>query len=158
MRWFWVDRFVEFESGKRAVSVKNVSLSEEHMHDHFPSYPIMPTSLMLEGMAQTGGILLGEHSNFEHFVVLAKVPKAQFHEYVLPGETIRYTAQILDFQDAGGVVECKAHVEDRLVAESEIIFAYLDASQSSFGESLDQKDIIHMMGGLLEIMEVGKGQ
>ena len=64
MRWYWIDRFIEFESGKRAKAVKNVSLAEEHLHDHFPGFPVMPGSLMIEGMAQTGGILLGEHYRF----------------------------------------------------------------------------------------------
>ena len=57
MRWIWIDRFVEFESGRRAVAIKNVSLAEEHLHDHFPGYPIMPNSLITEGLAQTGGLL-----------------------------------------------------------------------------------------------------
>ena len=60
MRWFWIDRFIEFESGSYAKSVKNVTLAEEHLHDHFPGFPVMPGSLMIEGLAQTGGILLDE--------------------------------------------------------------------------------------------------
>jgi len=42
MRWFWIDKFVEFESGKRAVAIKNLSMAEEHLHDHFPGFPVMP--------------------------------------------------------------------------------------------------------------------
>ncbi len=84
MRWFWIDRFVEFESGKCAKAVKNVSLAEEHLHDHFPGFAVMPGSLMIEGMAQTGGILLGEMNQFEHIVILAKVPKCTFHSWAVP--------------------------------------------------------------------------
>ena len=51
MRWLWIDTFVEFESGKRAVTIKNVTQSEDHLHDHFPGFPVMPASLMIEGMA-----------------------------------------------------------------------------------------------------------
>src|ERR687898_46307 len=75
MRWFWIDRFIEFESGKTAKAIKNVTLAEEHLHDHYPGFPVMPGSLMLEGMAQTGGILLGEANDFRHIVILAKIPK-----------------------------------------------------------------------------------
>src|ERR1700753_2951480 len=64
MRWFWVDKFTEFKSGSHAKAIKNVSLSEDHLHDHLPGFPIMPASLMLEGMAQTGGILLGKVNDF----------------------------------------------------------------------------------------------
>ena len=52
MRWFWLDRFTEFVSGSQATAVKGVSLSEDHLHDHWPSYPVMPNSLVAEGMAQ----------------------------------------------------------------------------------------------------------
>jgi len=69
MRWIWIDKFVEFESGKRAVALKNVTLAEEHLHDHFPGAPVMPNSLVIEGIAQTGGLLVGEHSGFEERVI-----------------------------------------------------------------------------------------
>ena len=58
MRWFWIDRFDEFVRGKHATAVKNVSLAEEHMHDHFPGAALMPNSLIVEGMAQTAGLLV----------------------------------------------------------------------------------------------------
>ena len=64
MRWFWIDRFVEFRSGESAKAIKNVSLAEEQLHDHFPGYPVMPASLIIEGLAQTGGILVGEAGGF----------------------------------------------------------------------------------------------
>ena len=60
MRWFWIDRFIEFEAA-RAKAIKNISLGEEHLHDHFPGYPVMPNTLIVEGMAQTGGLLVCEH-------------------------------------------------------------------------------------------------
>ncbi len=94
MRWIWIDRFVEFVSGKRASAVKNVSLAEEHLHDHFPGYPIMPPTLMIEGMAQTAGILVGESRDFADNVILAKIRKAEFTDYPRPGDQIRYDAVI----------------------------------------------------------------
>src|SRR6478609_7274940 len=106
MRWFWIDRFIEFESGKTAKAIKNVTLAEEHLHDHYPGFPVMPGSLMLEGMAQTGGILLGEKNQFKHIVILAKVPQITFHSWACPGETLIYTAKLIDARDEGGTVEC----------------------------------------------------
>jgi len=90
----WIDRFEEFEPGKRALAVKNVSLSEEHIHDHWEAYPVMPHSLMIEGMAQTAGILVGQMDNFEHDVVLAKVSKAVFSDIALPGDQLSYEAVV----------------------------------------------------------------
>src|SRR5512146_2648095 len=94
MRWIWIDKFVEFESGRRAVSVKNVTLAEEHLHDHFPGFPMMPECLMIEAMAQTAGILVGEAKKFNEKVILAKIKKAVFFEIVRPGDTIRIEANV----------------------------------------------------------------
>lgn len=156
MRWFWVDRFVEFESGVRARSIKNVSMAEEHLHDHFPGFPVMPGSLMLEGMAQTGGILLGEKNNFEHIVVLAKVPKVTYHSWALPGDTIEYDVTLEDARDEGGMVSCTAKVGDRLVAEAQIVFAHVDESVAGPNNVPSQKNFVFELG-LLDILDVGKG-
>ncbi len=154
MRWFWIDRFVEFESGKRAKSVKNVTLAEEHLHDHFPGFAIMPGSLMIEGMAQTGGILLGDKNQFKHIVILAKVPKVTFHSWACPGDSIIYTATLLDDRLEGGSVECVAHVGDRLVAEAEIVFVHLDENDPELG-AVDQRNFVFSMN-LLGILDVGR--
>ena len=94
MRWYWIDRFLEFESGRYAKAIKNISLAEDYLHDHFPYYPLIPNSLVIEGMAQTGGLLVCEHNQFTEKVVLAKMPKAVFYCEATPGDTLTYTATI----------------------------------------------------------------
>ena len=94
MRWIWIDSFVEFEFGKRAAAVKNVTLAEEHLHDHSPGFPVMPATLLIEGMAQTAGILVGEARGFKENVILAKIRRAEFSGYAVPGDQIRYEAVI----------------------------------------------------------------
>jgi 3-hydroxyacyl-[acyl-carrier-protein] dehydratase len=130
MRWFWIDRFLEFNSGTTAKAIKNVSLAEDHLHDHFPGSPVMPGSLIIEGMAQTSGILLAEKLKFESLIVMAKIPKAIFHGWVYPGDTLIYDARILDAREDGGIVECSAKIGERPVAEAEYVFACLPNSQS----------------------------
>ena len=154
MRWIWIDRFIEFESGSHAKAVKNISLAEEHLHDHFPGFPVMPGSLMVEGMAQTGGILLGQANDFEHVVILAKVPKVTFHSWACPGDTLVYSAKLTDIREEGGAVECVAHVQDRLVAEAEIVFVHLDQKDSPSG-AIDQKNFVFSMN-LLGVLDVGR--
>ena len=153
MRWLWIDRFVEFETGSHAKAVKNVTLAEEHLHDHFPGFPVMPGSLMLEGMAQTGGILLGKTNDFEHIVILAKVPKINFHSWACPGDTLLYTAKLTENREEGGAVSCTAHVGDRLVAEAEILFVHLDKSDPEMG-GIDQENFV-FSSGLLSVLDVG---
>src|SRR5476649_1351297 len=110
MRWFWIDRFTEFVSGEHATAIKNVSLAEEHLHDHFPGAPLMPNSLVIEGLAQTGGLLAGEHSHFENRVVLAKVAKAKFHFSAVPGDTLTYRIALDDIHKDGAIVSGTSHV------------------------------------------------
>ena len=154
MRWIWIDKFIEFESGKRAKAIKNISLAEEHLHDHFPGYPVMPNSLITEGLAQTGGLLVGEVSNFEAKVILAKIPKAVFHFPAVPGDTLHYTAVIEYVNDNGAMVTATSHVGDRLQAEMEIVFAHL--GDDGRGKRLfEPKNFVFTMK-LLGVFDVGR--
>jgi 3-hydroxyacyl-[acyl-carrier-protein] dehydratase len=136
MRWIWVDRFLEFESGKSATAVKNTSLAEEYFADHFPGYPVVPAALILEGLAQTGGILVGEANQFKEKVILAKVPKAVFHREVLAGERMTYEAEVVTLRPEGAAVAGRVRVGSEVVAEVEVFFAHLDQNraQAVFGE------------------------
>ena len=136
MRWIWIDRFVEFDPGKSATAVKALSSAEDHFADHFPGYPVMPAALILEGLAQTGGILVGEANQFREKVVLAKVPSAKFHREAMPGETLTYRADVVDLRPEGAVVKGKVTCGADLVAEAEIFFAHLDRNRSrqAFGD------------------------
>src|SRR4026209_670116 len=129
MRWIWIDKFIEFTSRQSATAQKNVSLAEEHLHDLYPLFPIMPHSLIVEGMAQTAGILVGEARNFAEKVILAKIGKATFHRLVRPGETIIYAAKIEQLSEQGasiaGTVTATAvdHPSPEKVADIELMFS-----------------------------------
>ncbi len=130
MRWIWIDRFTAFESGKTATAVKNLSLAEDHFADHFPGYPVMPAPLMLEGLAQTGGILVGEANNYAKNVILAKIPKASFRREAFAGESLTYTTKLEQLSEVGGLVSGTVHVGAELIGEAEIFFAHVDPSQT----------------------------
>lgn len=126
MRWFWIDRFIEFERGRRAVALKAVSMAEEQLDNYLPGYPVMPSSLIIEGLAQTAGLLIGESSGFEARVVLAKVSKAVFHRQAVPGDVLRYSASIVNKSSDGAIANCTSHIGDSLHAEVDLMFAFLD--------------------------------
>lgn len=126
MRWYWIDRFIEFESGRVARAIKNISLAEEYLHDHFPGYAVMPNSLVMEGMAQTGGLLVCEYGRFREKVVLAKAPRVVFHLPALPGDTLMYTARIEYLREDGAMVSVTSHRGEELQAEGELVFAHLN--------------------------------
>ncbi len=126
MRWIWIDKFTEFEPGKRAVSVKNVTLAEEHLHDHFPGYPIMPGSLMIEAMAQTGGILVGHMRDFKEKVILAKISKAIFHEIVRPGDQLHLEAVVDNIADEAASIVGTIKCQDTVIADIAMMFSHID--------------------------------
>jgi 3-hydroxyacyl-[acyl-carrier-protein] dehydratase len=130
MRWIWLDRFLEFHSGKSARAVKNLSLAEDVFAEHFPGYPVMPGALLLEGLAQTGGILVGEANDFREKVVLAKVPYARFRRDVLAGEQVVYEVEVLNLRPEGASVQGRVLAGGQVVAEAEIFFAHLDQNRS----------------------------
>jgi 3-hydroxyacyl-[acyl-carrier-protein] dehydratase len=137
MRWIWIDRFLEFEPGKSAKAVKNLSTAEDVFADHFPGYPVMPGSLILEGLAQTGGILVGQANDYQEKVVLAKVPRATFHREALAGEVLTYEVELLHLRPEGAAVQGKARSGSELLVEAEIFFAHLDQNraQQMFGDN-----------------------
>ncbi len=126
MRWFWIDRFLEFERGKRAVAIKNITLAEDYLHDYMPGRPIFPNSLVVEGIAQTGGLLAAEVRGFRDRVVLAKVVKAQFHQLARPGDTLTYSANLVDIKPDGAICQAVAQIGTQIQAEVELVFANLD--------------------------------
>jgi len=130
MRWIWIDKFIEFKSGQSAVAVKNVTLAEEHLHDHFPGFPVMPESLMIEGMAQTAGILVGEAKAFQEKVVLAKIKKAVFFNYVRPGDSLKLAARIDSIASEAASTAGKITCADKLIAEIDLMFSHIDQNLS----------------------------
>jgi 3-hydroxyacyl-[acyl-carrier-protein] dehydratase len=157
MRWFWIERYVEFERGRRAVAIKNVSLAEEELDDYTPGYPVMPNSLIIEGMAQTAGLLIGEASGFEARVILAKIGKAIFHRYAIPGDSLRYTATIVDTNAEGAMATVTSHIGDELQAEVEFMFAFITDKSFSGGPLFEPVDFVAMIRGF-RIYEVGRDQ
>jgi 3-hydroxyacyl-[acyl-carrier-protein] dehydratase len=144
MRWIWVDRILELERARRCVAIKNISLAEEVLHDHFPAtatrrpIPVMPNTLIIEGMAQTAGILVGHANDFAEKVILAKIGKAEFTAAARPGRTLRYTATIERIDATGASTVGQVDLIDPAkpdkpatpLATIELMFSHLDKNRS----------------------------
>ena len=159
MRWMWIDRIVELVPEQRLVAIKHISMAEDHIHDHFAStptrdqLPVMPMSLIVEGMAQSAGILVGHASGFKEKVVLAKVTKAMITRDPTPGCTLRYTATIDRLTENGasttGVVDLfdpaisyldpRDHQPER-IGQIDLIFSHLD--QNSAGTEYPEENFV----------------
>ncbi len=145
MRWFWIDRFEEFVRGRYAVTLKNVTFGEEPLDEYMPGHPYYPHSLIIEGMAQTGGLLIAEPEGFQNRVVLAKVGKAIFHKRALPGDQLRFRAEIQNVQEAGAIVHGTVTVNGELQADLELWFAFLDEQRFGSGSLFPPADLLRVL-------------
>ena len=154
MRWYWIDRFIEFESGRLAKAVKNVTLAEDHLHDHFPGYPVMPNCLIIEGMAQTGGLLVCESTGFEEKVVWAKISGGRFCGGAAPGAALTSRANADDIRKGGAVVGATSHKQGQLQAEMSIFFAHLDGGYRD-KTLFERQDMLRIMR-ILRAYDIGR--
>ncbi len=118
-----IDRLIEMEDQKRVVGIKNVTINEPFFQGHFPDHPIFPAVLILEAMAQTGGILL--LSTVENpkgkLVYFSAIDKARFRKPVLPGDQVRFELTMLRLKKRGCKMRGEAFVDGKLVAEAELL-------------------------------------
>ena len=122
-----VDRILELEPGMRAVGLKNVTINEAFFQGHFPGHPVMPGVLVVEAMAQVGGVLLlsmtGNDGKIAYFGGMDKV---RFRKPVLPGDTLITEVELLRSRGDIGKVRVTGRVNRQIVAEGEYIFALVD--------------------------------
>src|SRR6476646_11399745 len=96
MRFLLIDRIIDLQHGQSLVAVKNLSLAEEYLADHFPGFPVMPGVLMLEAMTQAAAWLIRESEDFAHSTVILKEARnVKYGNFVEPGQTLTITAEIL---------------------------------------------------------------
>ena len=126
MRWIWIDTFVEFVSGERASAVKNVALTEDHLQDYLGGAGVFPPSLMIEGMAQTAGMLVGERRGFRENVILAKIRRASFEDYATPGDQLRYDAVLESLGERAAVTNGTVLINGKSIGHVDLIFSHLD--------------------------------
>src|SRR5271156_7034130 len=118
-----IDRVVEFSSRKRIVAIKNVTINEPFFQGHFPEYAIMPGVLMVEAIAQAGGVLLlpevPDHET--KLMVFSGIDRARFRRPVVPGDQLRIEVDVLNWKPRAARLEGKVYVEKKLVCEATIL-------------------------------------
>ncbi len=163
MRWIWIDRILELERGRRCVTIKNVSAAEEVLHDHFPAQgdrpamPVLPNPLIIEGMAQTAGIMVGHAGDFKEKVILAKITRAEFTDAARPGYTIRFTAEMDSYSKAGASTHGTCELIDphtgkvSPLAEITLMFSHIDHNMA--GLEFPEHNFV-FTGQLMEMLRV----
>lgn len=125
-----VDKIVEMDLDKPSIlGQKNVTMNEGFFQGHFPDAPIMPGVLILEALAQTGGILVHEKGFKEKIALFLSVYQAKFRNPVRPGDILMLHAEGIVFSSKGGRVKTKAMVGSRIAVEAELGYALVKKEQ-----------------------------
>jgi 3-hydroxyacyl-[acyl-carrier-protein] dehydratase len=123
-----IDRIVEIVREKRIVAIKNVTMNEPHFAGHFPGFPIMPGVLIVEAMAQAGGLLLYHEfpDREKKLIVFTGIEKAKFRKPVVPGDQLRIEVDVLVWRSTAGKMHGRALVDGKLACEATISCAVVN--------------------------------
>lgn len=127
-----VDRILEIDTDKGLIlAQKNVTINEEFFQGHFPGAPLMPGVLILEALAQAGGVLvyLRGSEGDPKIAVIMNIKNAKFRSPVRPGDVLKLKCEGIHFSSKGGRIKATAFVEDKIAVEAEMGFALVDKSQ-----------------------------
>lgn len=131
-----VDRVLEMERLKRIVAIKNVSVNEGFFQGHFPGQPVMPGVLILESMAQAGGLLLLQEikDRANKLMYLASMNNVKFRRPIVPGDQMRVEINILAWKGDVCKIEGKAYVDDKLCTEANLMCVMVDRVDAAIPE------------------------
>ncbi len=123
-----VDRIIEYVPGERAIGIKNVTFNEPHFQGHFPGRPIMPGVLIVEAIAQVGGVVLLQMLESEGGLFLfAGIDKVRFRRQVVPGDQLVMTVEVLSIKRRRfAKMQARAEVDGELATEGELMFILAD--------------------------------
>ncbi|MGL4465242.1 MAG: 3-hydroxyacyl-ACP dehydratase FabZ family protein [Planctomycetia bacterium] len=122
MRFTLVDRIVELEPGSRVVAIKNLTMAEEYLAEHFPSFPVMPGVMMVEAITQTGAWAVRVGEGLRHSVILLREAKTvKFGHLVMPGRQLRVSCEVVDDDGRNTVIKAKGTLEGQACVSAKVV-------------------------------------
>ena len=123
-----VDKVIEHVIGERAVAIKNITINEPQFQGHFPNRPLMPGVLIVESMAQVGGLIVSQMPDLpKGLFVFAGINNVKFRKPVVPGDQLIITCELISIKRKRfGKINSEAHVDGKLVCSGELMFSLVD--------------------------------
>jgi len=146
MRFILIDKIVSLESGKEVKAVKSVSLAEEYLADHFPTFPVLPGVLLLEGLIESASWLVREAENFAHsMILLEQARNVKYRSFLAPGARIEYTVQARTIEENISSFNGFGLSEGQKIVEARFGLRHFNlADQSSAMAAVDARIIENM--------------
>jgi 3-hydroxyacyl-[acyl-carrier-protein] dehydratase len=148
MRFNLVDRIVDVEPGRTIRAFKNLTLGEEYLADHFPTFPVMPGVLMLQSLVEAGAWLLRVSEDFRHSViVLREARNVKFGSFIEPGRRLDITAELVEQDGPLATLKGKGEVDDSVTVTARLLLAsYNLRDRNPALEGTDARIIAHLRG------------
>ncbi|HUU92223.1 MAG TPA: 3-hydroxyacyl-ACP dehydratase FabZ family protein [Phycisphaerae bacterium] len=131
MRFFLVDRILELEPPKRIVGIKNLSLAEEYLADHFPAYPVLPGVMMLEALVQTAAWLVRVCTDFQRGVILLREARnVRYGSFVRPGGQLEMDVSAIEIAEAESRFKAIGRCENQVAVQARLTLEHLNVADS----------------------------
>jgi len=153
MRFTLIDRIVELEPGARITAVKNLTMAEEYLGDHFPLFPVMPGVLMLEAMTQAGAWLVRVSEDFAHsIVVLKQAANLKYGQFVEPGQSLTVTAEVLGSDEKETKLKARGTVNGQVTVSARLVLARYNLADSDPEHAATDETIIGDLRSLFAVL------
>jgi 3-hydroxyacyl-[acyl-carrier-protein] dehydratase len=158
MRFSLIDRIETLEPGVQISALKNLSLAEEYLADHFPGFPVMPGVLMLEAMTQAGAWLVRVTDDFAHsMVVLVEVRNVKYGQFVQPGETLRVSAELVEHGEEESKLKAQGLVGDQVTVRGQIVLRRYNLADENPRQAWMDEALIEELRSQLALLRTGSG-
>jgi 3-hydroxyacyl-[acyl-carrier-protein] dehydratase len=153
MRFLLVDRIVEFQPEVRLTAIKSLTMAEEYLADHFPSFPVMPGVLMLEAMTQAAAWLVRLSEDFAHsMVVLKQATNVKYGQFIEPGQTLTVTAEVLSHGPRETKLKAQGTVDGRTTVSARLVLERYNLADRGLAETSVDEGIRQEMRNLLTLL------